>query len=319
MWRPANTPAARRTRAALLQAIRAFFYTRDVLEVDTPALASHTVTEVNIDAIAIPYHGKTLFLQTSPEYAMKRLLADGETAIFQVAKVFRDGEQGARHNPEFTLLEWYRSGYDHWQLMDEVRALITHICAEVKAAQAPPIETMTYHALFEHYLDINPHHTSVAALQDAVRAQQLPPITSDFVDTYLDYLYAYVVEPQLQNRAVFIVDYPASQAALARLTTRADGEQVAQRFELVINGLEIANGYHELTDASEQGARFAQDNRIRRSIGKPERTADTLFLAALEYGLPACAGVAIGIERLQMALCGEKTLSDTLCFPLDRA
>lgn len=320
-WRPTASRDALRTRALLLTRIRAFFAARDVLEVETPILGSATVTDVHLDSLSSLVRGpdsadgRRYYLQTSPEYAMKRLLAAGSGSVYQITKAFRDGESGRLHNVEFTLLEWYRLGFDHHRLMDEMDAFLGEILA------ASPAERMTYGEAFERHAQLDPHTATAGELMR--RASQLlpgtqPPIGEDERDGWLDLLRARCVEPRLApDRPTFIYDFPASQAALARV--RPGAPPVAERFEVVFRGIELANGYHELADAAEQRRRFAADQERRRVLGRRPVAADERFLAALEKGLPDCAGVALGIDRLVMLAVGGEAVSEVMSFPTDRA
>jgi elongation factor P--(R)-beta-lysine ligase len=320
-WRPAASLDALRLRADLLARTRAFFAARGVLEVETPLLAAAAVTDVHLASLSTRYAGaagggRPLYLQTSPEYAMKRLLAAGAGAIFQFAKAFRDGEAGSRHNPEFTLLEWYRPGFDHHALMDEVDALLATLLG------TPPAERLSYRALFARHLGVDPLTASCPDLDRAAAERGLlaPPFAPDDRDGRLDLLLSHLVEPRLpRDRPTFVFDYPASQAALARLRTDADGVVVAERFEAFAGGLELANGFHELTDAAEQRRRFAGDLARRRALGLPAVPLDERLLAALAAGLPDCAGVALGFDRLVMLAAGASSIQEVLAFPIDRA
>lgn len=250
---------------------------------------------------------------------MKRLLAAGSGCIYQIARVFRDGEAGSRHNPEFTLLEWYRVGFDHHRLMDEVAELVGMLLAGRLALAEP--ERLSYRQIFQHHLNLDPHRATVADLAACAETRNISIPTGmppDDPDPWLDLLLTHCVEPRLgSGRLTFVHDYPASQAALARL--RPDDPPVGERFELYINGIELANGFHELGDAVEQRRRFAQENAARRAAGLPIMPMDEHLLAALEFGLPDCAGVALGFDRLVMLATRKTSLAEVLAFPLDRA
>lgn len=279
-WRPSCSLAALQARAQLLAAIRQFFADRQVLEVQTATLAEHCVTDLNIDSMAVAGYG---YLQTSPEYQLKRLLAAGAPSLYQLGPVFRAGEAGRLHNPEFTLLEWYRLGFDDRALMAEVAELID--------------------------LVLGPSDYRYLRYGDLVGNLDRP---ADELDLALvDALDA------LGRGRYFITHYPADQAALARL--HVDDPSVAARFELVVDGVELANGYYELTDAEEQRRRFAEDVDQRRLAGKVEPNIDERFLAALDAGLPDCAGVALGVDRLLMLQQGANSLAEIMPFPTDRA
>ena len=274
-WRPSASIEHLKRWAELLAQARAFFADRDVIEVQTPVLAKHSVTEPDVQSIEVPGYG---YLQTSPEYQMKRLLAAGMPSCYQLGPAFRHGEQGMLHNPEFTMLEWYRLGFDHNQLMREVADLVDVLLGP------KPYQRLTYEDVVGK---------SKGRRRDA-----------------LDLAFAEACERLTPGR-FFITDYPADQAALARINP--DG-QTAARFELVIDGIEIANGYWELLDADEHRQRFKTDSEIRQQRGLPAIAVDEAFLAALEHGLPECAGVALGFDRLVMLGGGAKALSDVTAF-----
>lgn len=279
-WRPACSLAALEARAGLMSDLRSFFAERKVLEVQTSILAAHTVTEVAIESMAV---GNLGYLQTSPEYQMKRLLAAGAPSIYQITPVFRAGEAGRLHNPEFTLLEWYRLGFDDRDLMAEVAALVARVLGPGRT------EFLAYGDLVG---DLNrPRDDLDLAISEAIDA--------------------------LGRGRFFITRYPADQAALARL--HADDPGVAARFELVIDGVEVANGYWELTDPEEQRRRFAMDVEQRRQRGLVEPAWDERLLASLDAGLPDCAGVALGVDRLLMLKLGAGSLAEVMPFPIDRA
>ncbi len=324
-WRPSADLSVLRLRAELLAQIRAFFAARGVLEVETPALSAAAITDPHLASFKTCYsgpgsqHGRPLYLHTSPEFAMKRLLAAGSGCIYQIARVFRDGEAGSRHNPEFTLLEWYRVGFDHHRLMDEVAELVGMLLAGRLTLAEP--ERLSYRQIFQHHLNLDPHRATVADLAACAETRNVSIPTGmplDDPDPWLDLLLTHCVEPRLgSGRLTFVHDYPASQAALARL--RPDDPPVGERFELYINGIELANGFHELGDTVEQRHRFAQENAARRAAGLPVMPVDEHLLAALEFGLPDCAGVALGFDRLVMLATRKTSLAEVLAFPLDRA
>ncbi|MDS4026589.1 MAG: EF-P lysine aminoacylase EpmA [Candidatus Contendobacter sp.] len=324
-WRPSADFATLRLRAELLARIRVFFAARGVLEVETPMLSAAAITEPNLASFGTVYsgpgsrHGQTLYLHTSPEFPMKRLLAAGSGCIYQIARVFRDGEAGRRHNPEFTLLEWYRVGFDHHRLMDEVAELVTELLAGRLALAEP--ERLSYRELFQHHLTLDPHRASVAELATCAEARNVPippGMPTNDPDPWLDLLLTHCIEPRLGvGRLTFVYDYPASQAALARL--RPGDPPVGERFELYLNGVELANGFHELGDAGEQRRRFEAENAARRALGLPVMPVDENLLAALEAGLPNCAGVALGFDRLVMLATGRESLAKVLAFPTEQA
>lgn len=316
-WRPGADITLLQQRARMLQTLRAFFAQRDVLEVETPVLLRHAVTDRHIDSIPASPDSAGAWLQTSPEYPMKRLLAAGSGPIYQVCKVFRAGEAGRRHNPEFTMLEWYRPGFDHHALMDEVDTLVRELLGE---SVLGPTVKLSYRQLFEQYLQLDPFTVTLPELQQRAAQAAIEIIGHDALDRddWLDLLLTHLVEPQLPtDRPVFIHDYPASQAALARLQ-QVDGVEVACRFELYLGGLELANGYYELLDPVEQRQRFETDQHRRQEQGRRVPDMDEKFLAALEHGLPDCAGVALGLDRLLMIASGKDDIRDVLSFSLDR-
>ena len=276
-----------------------------MLEVDTAILSSAATTDPNIESLQLAE--PPLFLQTSPEFAMKRLLANGSGAIYQIAKAFRAGEEGQRHHREFAMLEWYRPGFDYQQLMEEVAALLQFV------TNWQLIEKVSYREIFQQHLGINPHLVENAELTALVHLHTNYQSVDDDKDVLLDLLMSHVIEPQLgQSGLTFIYDYPASQCALAKITYDKTGQLVAQRFELYIRGVELANGYQELTDWQEQEARFARDNLKRRGRGLPEHPMDRQLIAALKQGLPECAGVALGVDRLLMLMLGSQHIKEVL-------
>lgn len=300
-WRPAASLGTLRRRAQLLAAIRAFFDARGVLEVDTALLGPAPSADPQQQCldVVLPGGGRR-YLQPSPEYAMKRLLAAGSGSIFQICKAFRAGEEGPRHRTEFTLVEWYRVGFGYRALMNEVAALVCGLLG------CPPAQTFSYGELFERHAGLDPLTASDDALWRRVAAAGIEPspaLRAAGRDAALDLLLTAVVEPAIAPLgAVFVHDYPASQAALARL--RPDRPELAERFELYVDGIELANGFTELTDAAEQRRRFEADNRARQAQGLPQVPLDEGLLAALQQGLPDCAGVALGFDRLLMLACG---------------
>ena len=302
-------------RAALYALIRRFFAERGVLEVETPILSEAGNTEPNIESFSTTFSGpvtagsRERWMRTSPEHALKRLLAAGVGDCYELGRVFRNGEAGRRHNPEFTMLEWYRVGFDHRRLMRETAELVS-AALTMKGRDATIVEK-SYRDLFIEGLGLDPF----AASLDALRA----PLSEFRIneeglsrDDWLDLLITHRLQPAFPNDRITIVyDFPASQCALARI--RNDDPPVAERFELFLGSYELANGYHELTDAAEQRARFERDNARRRARGQREVPIDERFLAALSE-MPACAGVALGIERLLMVLTGVDDIRDALAF-----
>ncbi len=300
-----------------MHSVRAFFQERDLLEVETPLLSAAAVTDPQLDGLAAFYQGVAapadgrLYLHTSPEFPMKRLLAAGSGPIWQICRVVRGGERGRRHNPEFTMLEWYRPGWDHRQLMDEVAALIERLVGR------RPVRRQTYAELFSP-LGLDPH---VADRDEIVRrAAELgldPPEGLDR-DALLDLILGVRIAPELgQGRLDFIEDFPVNQAALARI--RPGSPPVAERFECFLDGMEIANGFNELADADEQRQRFQRDLATRRDQGRTTPPMDERLLAALEHGLPDCAGVALGLDRLFMVALGATRIDQVIAFPIERA
>jgi lysyl-tRNA synthetase class 2 len=315
-WSPTASISTLVQRAEVLRALREFFYDRGVLEVETPVLGSGGATDPHLQSLETRVgvgDPTTLYLQTSPEFAMKRLLAAGSGAIFQIGKAFREGESGRLHNPEFTLLEWYRVGWDHQALMNEIDDLLAHLLHE------PAGERLTYGEIFRRHLAIDPHTASAKQLL-AVLTQQGVRLSLEELDrdVLLQLLMTHVVEPQMpRDRPTFVFDFPPAQAALARL--RLGPTVVAERFEVYVRGIELANGYHELRDADEQRRRFARDLTQRELSGLPKVTIDEHFLAALDSGLPTCAGVALGVDRLVMLAIGAQHIDEVLTFPIARA
>ncbi len=294
-------------RASLLARIREYFARRDVVEVETPLLSHYPVTDPQLENLQVsnPFArnkiDKWLYLNTSPEYAMKQLLSLGSGSIYQIVKAFRQDQPGHLHSMEFTLLEWYRVDFDMQQLMDDVAALIHAIDPDQTRKRS--VQKLCYRDAFIQYADIDPFTATAQQLEAHTREFIDIDFTDQPKDTWLDLLLTHRVEPRLGHEAMtFIYDYPESQAALAQLRQDDAGNTVAARFELYMNGIELANGYQELTDAEEQLARFEHDNVTRRAMGKAERAIDQNFIASLRNGLPDCSGVALGIDRLLLAL-----------------
>ena len=316
-WRPTATLDALRRRAAMLAAARDFFAGRGVLEVETPILSSAAVSDPQIESLATRVAGMAArsYLCTSPEYAMKRLLAAGSGDIYQICRVFRDAERGRWHNPEFTLIEWYRLGYDDAALMTEVEALVGCLLAP---RRLEPAERLSYSAALQRHAGVDAHGASDGDLTESARRHGVVCDAELDRDAKLDLLMGLVVGPRLGlDRPCFIFDYPASQAALARL--KPGLPPVAARFELYLNGVELANGFHELVNAGEQRARFGQDLALRRARGQAESPLDEHLLAALAAGMPDCAGVALGFDRLVALALGAPQLADAMAFTIDNA
>lgn len=308
-WQPTASLEAMKARAELLSTVRAFFAAREVLEVDTPQLAHYGVSDQHIQCIAVPGYG---YLQSSPEYHMKRLLAAGSGPIYQLCKAFRDGEAGGRHNPEFTMLEWYRPGFSLADLVSECLALFAELF--------PGVSTQRYHfrALFHHVTGLDPLKADEQALTQCAERHGAPPDLDKAAA--VDYLMATQVEAALPSEQITVVnDFPGWAAALAQTHQDRDGSVVARRFEIYYRGLELANGYQELTDPQEQRQRFEQDNHLRQQHDLPAMNADPYLLAAMDHGLPACSGVAMGVERLLMARQASTRIDDVITFPWARA
>ena len=318
-WPPTAGLTAIRARADMLARIRAFFAARGILEVETPALSSCAATDPALSSFHVGYDApganpaRRLYLHTSPEFGMKRLLAAGSGDIFQIARVFRQGESGRWHNPEFTLLEWYRIGFDHFDLMDEVGALVAEILPHHRR-----FSRLSYCELFARHLGVDPLAADEEMLGAAARDRGIDVCGELGRTAWLDLLFTHVIEPELAGLGcVFVHGFPAAQASLARLD-EAD-PRVARRFELYVDGVELANGFHDLTDSREQAARFMSDNLSRRAGGLPEMPVDARVLAALEAGMPDCAGVALGLDRLVMIRTGAGAIDEVLAFPVARA
>ncbi len=317
-WQPSASLLNLRKRAAILAKIRAFFAERSVLEVETPLLSQATVSNPHILSIAAtvsdPHSAQTklCYLQTSPEYAMKRLLAAGSGSIYQICKAFRQDERGRLHNPEFTILEWYRLDFDHYALMTEVDELFQVLL------QTPPGRRYSYAEAFEHFLGINPHSADEKALQACARQAGIEMTGKLDRDGWLDLLLSHAIEPHLgKNAPTFIYDFPASQAALARL--RLENPPLASRFEVYYQGIELGNGFHELQGETEQRSRFVEDLAYRQKHQLPPVPLDERLLAALNHGLPNCAGIAIGVDRLVMLALGESSLEKSMSFHFEEA
>lgn len=299
-------------RARMLSSIRRYFDARQVLEVETPLLAVAGGTDPAIEPLKTRFtgpgyaNGLDLYMQTSPEFAMKALLANGSGSIYQICKAFRDGESGSRHNPEFTLLEWYELDIDHHQLMANLADLV-----EVIFERRLAVEKISYRQLFMDKLALDPLLASVSDLAEVALQHGISIDSECTVDEWLDILMVQTLEPELgQNGLSFVYDYPASQASLARLS--ATDQRLASRFELYYQGVELANGFHELANADEQRQRFIADNEQRQASGLSVLPIDERFLASLDKGLPECSGVAVGLDRLLMLKTGKGKLADVM-------
>ena len=322
-WTPSATRDAIRLRAWLNRLVREFFHARNVLEVETPAMSLAGNTDPNIASFQLQFSGRTdgaprtRWLRTSPEFALKRLLAAGIGDCYELGRVFRDGEAGGRHNPEFSMLEWYRVGWDHLRLIEEaaelVRAALSLLWRDAS------LQVVRYRDLYREALGIDPFTASGDELRAALGEVAIDPAGLSR-DDWLDLLMTHRLQPAFEADALLaITDYPASQCALARLRDDGDGHPVAERFELYLGPIELANGYHELRDAAEQHSRFVRDGALRQARGDAIPPMDEHLLAALEAGLPACAGVALGVDRLLMAMLGTKRIAHVLAFEFNRA
>ena len=312
--------AALRQRAALNALIRAFFAERDVLEVETPILSEAGNTEPNIDSFHTRFSGHVSagsalrWLRTSPEYPLKRLLAAGVGDCYELGRVFRNGEAGGRHNPEFTMLEWYRIGWNHHQLMEETVALVRAALALVQREAS--LTVIDYRSLYIQQVGVDPFEATLEQLQAPLADVRIDAegLTRD---DWLDLLMTHCIQPHFRDDTLTVVhDWPASQAALARI--RPGTPPLAERFELYLGAVELANGYHELNDADEQRARFVRDHAVRSARGAVLPALDEHLLAALP-ALPDCAGVAVGVDRLLMAMNRTGRIADVLAFDFAHA
>ncbi|MGA9851951.1 MAG: EF-P lysine aminoacylase EpmA [Gammaproteobacteria bacterium] len=316
-WMPTASLTHLKLRAELLKKLRAFFEARSVLEVETPALSHAAATDRHLASFRVGNpHGGFLYLHTSPEFPMKRLLAAGSGDIWQLCKTFRAGEAGRLHNPEFTMIEWYRLGFDHLRLMREVAELIRSL---VPTVQESP-EYLTYRDAFRQHAGFDPFRADrqicIQALRDS--GKTVPAASALDDDGWLDMVAGEIVYPALgRGHLTFVYDYPASQSALARI--RPDDPPVAERFEAFLDGVELANGFHELADADEQRRRFETDYSYRRTHGLSDMPMDENLIAALEHGLPECAGVALGFDRVVMLAAGTRSIEEVIGFPFERA
>ncbi len=314
-WRPVATRDTLGQRAQMLQNIRGFFSRRDVLEVETPALSRAATTDPAIHSVEARLAGELRYLHTSPEFPMKRLLAAGSGDIFQICKVFRAEESGRYHNPEFSLLEWYRLGFDEHRLADEVVELISSLSPS--SMLSSPAVKISYQALFKERLGIDPFDVSIDALEALARRKSIHPGCELSHDAWLNLIFSHCLEPEFANDFLTIVyDYPASQAALARIHLN---EPTAARFEIFWGSIELANGFYELADSAEQRQRFNAELHLREERNLPQITVDDDFLQALQEGLPDCAGVALGLDRLLMRLVGATHIDEVLAFPYARS
>lgn len=322
-WQPTCSMEMLRLRAQVLADIRRFFAARAVLEVETPLLSHSSATDPHLDFFTTDYCSPplrhTLFLQTSPEFAMKRLLAAGSGSIYQIGKAFRNGESGRFHNPEFTLLEWYRVGFTLPQLMDEIARLMAVLFNGHRSLN--PAQRFSYQEIFQRHTGLNPLVFSYQDYCTYARDNHMPEaadVCGYDHGLWLDFIFSHNVQPRLGENAVCMVyGYPACQSSLARINEY--NPQITDRVEVFIKGIELGNGYYELTDAKEQGRRFDEEASIRQQRKRPAVVKDKHLIAALEAGLPDCSGMAIGLDRLLMLLSDSSSINDVLNFPLHRA
>lgn len=318
LWQPTAPIKNLLTRAKIIAEIRRFFTDRGLLEVETPVLSEFGVTDVHLSTFKTefiaPFHqqSKPLWLITSPEYHMKRLLAAGSGAIFQICRVFRNEEAGPRHNPEFTMLEWYRPHFDMYRLINEVDDLLQQIL------DCEPAESLSYQFAFQQYVGLDPLSAAKTELIAKAKEQHFVGAENEDRDTLLQFLFSTLVEPEIgKTRPVAVYHFPAAQAALAQISS--EDHRVAERFEFYYKGLELANGFNELTDVKEQFSRFEQDNRQREKMGLPQQAIDRRLLGALQAGVPNCAGVALGVDRLMMIALNAERIEEIMAFSINNA
>ncbi|MBV6540682.1 elongation factor P--(R)-beta-lysine ligase [Ursidibacter maritimus] len=317
-WKPSAPIQNLLKRSKIMGEIRQFFTERGVLEVETPAMSEFSVTDVHLSTFNTQFlspfasQAKTLHLITSPEYHMKRLLASGSGAIFQICRVFRNEESGKRHNPEFTMLEWYRPHFDMYRLINEVDDLLQQIL------DCEPAESFSYQFVFQTYVGLDPLSASKTQLVAKAKEYGLQCDENEQRDTLLQFLFSEVVEANIgKERPTAVYHFPATQAALAQIST--EDHRVAERFEFYYKGLELVNGFHELSDAKEQIRRFELDNLQRNEMGLPPQQLDYRFLNALKAGIPNCSGVALGVDRLLMIAMNAERIDEVMAFGVERA
>ncbi|QFT53261.1 EF-P lysine aminoacylase EpmA [Microbulbifer sp. THAF38] len=313
LWRPSATIEALRHRAALLAEIRQFFTQRQVLETEVPVLSRRATSDPHIESIPVQCGGDSAYLATSPEFGLKRLLAAGLGDCYYLGKAFRQGEAGSRHNPEFTMLEWYRCSWDDRRLMKEVADLLSGI---LKIQQ---VQSLSYRDLFQRELQLDPHSASDSDLLRCVEKEIDLAFSPADRSECLDLLMSHRLEPTMGEGITLLYDFPADQAALAKVLPDDSGTPVARRFEAYVGGLELANGYWELTDSAEQLRRFQADHTYRQKHGLNLYPYEERLVEALRMGMPECAGVALGIDRLLMLAGGYKTIEEVIAFPIERA
>lgn len=324
-WKPSASITTLQERARLFARIRQYLDGQEMMEVDTPMLSANATVDLHIDSFVTTFRPigasskQSCYLHTSPEFPMKRLLAAGSGDIYSLGRVFRNGEAGGRHNPEFTMLEYYRLGMDQHQLMDDMTLLLSSVTAFKE------VKRVSYGKVFQEKLGLNPHGASDEVLSALVQKHVDKGLSGLGRNDCLDLLFSNRIEPELglgragELNGVYVYDYPASMAALARLHTNDQGDQVAARFELFTNGVELANGYHELTHAEEQQTRFRTEQIKRKEQGKPVYPYDHRLIESLRSGMPDCAGVAIGLDRLLMLMLNKKKIADVVAFDFFRA
>ncbi|HDR0713763.1 TPA: elongation factor P--(R)-beta-lysine ligase [Pasteurella multocida] len=317
-WQPSASIENLLARAKIIAEIRRFFTDRGLLEVETPVLSEFGVTDVHLSTFNTTFisptaeKSKALWLSTSPEYHMKRLLAAGSGPIFQLCHVFRNEEAGQRHNPEFTMLEWYRPHFDMYRLINEVDDLLQQIL------DCKPTESLSYQFVFQEYVGLDPLSAEKAELVAKAKQYHLQQAEQEDRDTLLQFLFSTVVEPNIgKENPVAVYHFPAPQAALAQISS--EDHRVAERFEFYYKGLELANGFHELTDVNEQLHRFEQDNVQRQKMGLPQRQIDKRLLGALQAGVPNCSGIALGVDRLLMIALGANAIHEVMAFGIENA
>ncbi|HHE3463375.1 elongation factor P--(R)-beta-lysine ligase [Pasteurella multocida] len=317
-WQPSASIENLLARAKIIAEIRRFFTDRGLLEVETPVLSEFGVTDVHLSTFNTTFisptaeKSKALWLSTSPEYHMKRLLAAGSGPIFQLCHVFRNEEAGQRHNPEFTMLEWYRPHFDMYRLINEVDDLLQQIL------DCKPTESLSYQFVFQEYVGLDPLSAEKAELVAKAKQYHLQQAEQEDRDTLLQFLFSTVVEPNIgKENPIAVYHFPATQAALAQISS--EDHRVAERFEFYYKGLELANGFHELTDVNEQLHRFEQDNVQRQKMGLPQRQIDKRLLGALQAGVSNCSGIALGVDRLLMIALGANAIHEVMAFGIENA